>query len=50
MEEVKGIYHTHSKYSKYNHGKDSVLDMVNKAEELGLSRNNRPWSKSLFWH
>lgn len=37
MEEVKGIYHTHSKYSKYNHGKDSVLDMVNKAEELGLS-------------
>jgi len=38
MEEQKvlGIYHTHTKYSKFNHGKDSVNAMCDKARELGL--------------
>lgn len=35
-EKVKGIYHTHTKYSKFNHGKDSVKDMVDEAKSLGL--------------
>ena len=37
MEEVKGMYHTHTKYSKYNHGKNTVSEMVNEAKRLGLS-------------
>ncbi len=36
MDKIWGIYHTHSKYSKLNHGKDSVEDMIDKAEEFGL--------------
>lgn len=31
-----GIYHTHSNFSKFNHGKDSAEDMINSAKELGL--------------
>lgn len=34
--ELQGIYHTHSKFSKYNHGKDDAGDMINVAKELGL--------------
>ena len=37
MKEIWGIYHTHSKYSKLNHGKNSVEEMIDGAEELGLS-------------
>ena len=37
MEEIKGIYHTHSKYSKFNHGKNEVEEMIDEAEKLGLS-------------
>lgn len=33
---ITGDYHTHSKYSKYNHGKDTILDMANYAHDLGL--------------
>ena len=33
---VLGIYHTHSKFSKFNHGKDSVQDMCKAAREAGL--------------
>ncbi len=36
MDEVKGIYHSHTKYSKYNHGKNSVQEMVDEADRLGL--------------
>lgn len=34
---VLGIYHTHTKYSKFNHGKDSVKDMCAEAKRLGLT-------------
>ncbi len=33
---ITGDYHTHSKYSKNNHGKDTIKDMVDFAEDLGL--------------
>lgn len=36
MEKVKGIYHTHSKYSKFNHGKNTVQEMISEAENLEL--------------
>lgn len=36
MEKVKGIYHTHSTYSKFNHGKNSVEEMILEANNLGL--------------
>lgn len=36
MEEIKGLYHTHSKYSKFNHGKNTVREMVEEAKRLGL--------------
>lgn len=32
-----GDYHTHTKYSKVNHGKNTVKEMVEKANELGLA-------------
>lgn len=35
-QQIVGMYHTHSKFSKYNHGKDSAQDMINKARGLGL--------------
>lgn len=35
--EIFGIYHTHSKFSKLNHGKDSAEDMCAAARELGFS-------------
>ena len=35
-DKVKGIYHTHTKYSKYRHGKSSVQEMVKEANSLGL--------------
>ena len=31
-----GDYHTHTKYSRFGHGKNSILEMVKKAEEIGL--------------
>ena len=36
MDEIRGIYHTHSKYSKFNHGKNEIEEMVAEAERLGL--------------
>jgi len=33
---VTGDYHTHSKYSRFNHGKNTIKEMADKAEELGL--------------
>ena len=33
---VTGDYHTHTKYSKNNHGKNTIQEMVDYAEELGL--------------
>lgn len=36
MEEVWGIYHTHSKYSKLNHGKNTVQEMIEGAKSIGL--------------
>jgi len=33
---ITGDYHTHSKYSKFNHGKNTIKEMVEKAEDLGL--------------
>lgn len=35
--EVLGSYHTHSKYSKYNHGKDSASNMIKSAQDLKLT-------------
>lgn len=35
-QQIIGMYHTHSKFSKYNHGKDSAQDMIKQAKELGL--------------
>lgn len=35
-QQITSIYHTHSKFSKYNHGKDSAQDMINEAQKLGL--------------
>ena len=32
-----GDYHTHSKYSSFNHGKDSIADMVESAKTKGLT-------------
>ena len=32
-----GDFHTHSKFSRFGHGKDSIQDMVKQAEELGLA-------------
>lgn len=32
-----GDYHTHTKYSKNNHGKNTIAEMVAHAESLGLS-------------
>ena len=36
MDKIWGIYHTHSKYSKLNHGKDHVEEMIDGANSLGL--------------
>ena len=36
MNKICGIYHTHSKYSKLNHGKNSVEEMIDGAEAVGL--------------
>ena len=33
---ITGDYHTHSKYSKNNHGKNTIKEMVDYASELGL--------------
>lgn len=33
---ITGDYHTHSKYSKFNHGKNTIKEMVEKAEDLNL--------------
>lgn len=35
-QKVLGIYHTHTKYSKLNHGKDDVKTMCNEARKSGL--------------
>lgn len=34
---ITGDYHTHSKYSKNNHGKSTIAENVKSAEEKGLS-------------
>ncbi len=34
--EITGDYHTHSKYSKNNHGKNTIEEMVSYAKDLGL--------------
>ena len=36
MKKIKGLYHIHSKYSKYGHGKNTVEEMVAEAQRLGL--------------
>ena len=36
-QKLLGVYHTHSKFSKYNHGKDSAEDMIAMAQSLGLT-------------
>lgn len=36
-QQILGIYHTHSKFSKYNHGKDTAEDMIDTANQLGVS-------------
>ena len=36
-QKICGIYHTHTKFSKFFHGKDSATDMIEEAEKLGLS-------------
>ncbi len=33
---IFGDYHTHSVYSKFHHGKNTVREMVSRAEEIGL--------------
>lgn len=33
---VFGIYHSHTKYSKFNHGKNTVEEMCDEARRLGL--------------
>lgn len=33
---ITGDYHTHSRYSKFRHGKHTIPEMVRFAEELGL--------------
>ena len=33
MNEIWGIYHTHSKYSKFNHAKNTVEEMIDGVEE-----------------
>ena len=34
---ILGDYHTHTKYSKFNHGKNTIFEMVDRAEKIGLS-------------
>ncbi len=34
--QITGDYHTHTKYSKNNHGKNTIQEMVDKASDLGL--------------
>ncbi len=34
---LSGDFHTHSEYSRWGHGKDSIEDMVSKANESGLT-------------
>ena len=34
--QITGDYHTHTKYSKNNHGKNTIQEMVDKAADLGL--------------
>ena len=36
-QKLLGIYHTHSKFSKFNHGKTSAQDMIRTANELRLT-------------
>ena len=33
---LTGDFHTHSKYSRLGHGKDSIKDMVEEAKKKGL--------------
>lgn len=35
-QKLLGVYHTHSKFSKFNHGKNSAEDMIKTAQDLGL--------------
>ena len=35
-QQILGVYHTHSKFSKFNHGKDTAQDMIKTASSLGL--------------
>lgn len=35
-QKICGIYHTHTKYSKFFHGKDTARDMIAEADSLGL--------------
>ena len=34
---ITGDYHTHTKYSKFNHGKNTIAEMVEAAKDKGLS-------------
>lgn len=36
-QKLYGLYHTHSRFSKFNHGKDSAEDMFKSANDLGLA-------------
>lgn len=36
-QKILGVYHTHSKFSKFFHGKDSAEDNIREAENLGLT-------------
>ena len=33
---ITGDYHTHTRYSRFRHGKNTIKQMVEKAEDLGL--------------
>lgn len=33
---ITGDYHTHTRYSRFRHGKNTIQEMVKKAEDLGL--------------
>ena len=35
-QKIYGIYHTHTKFSKFFHGKDSATQMIEEADNLGL--------------
>lgn len=35
-QQLLGMYHTHSTFSKYNHGKTPAVEMIKTANELGL--------------